>query len=207
MTKPILHARPPSSNAVQPLLSAADRELDLDLEVLQPGSPEDRAALAAVNPNGKIPVLGEDDVTSWASNAINECFGEQCSPGQTRLPSVLRAKDEVHRWVYWITAHFGAATGGLSFERFVKCLTGRGEAEPQPGAAHEADFHQFARVIDSHVAHREYFANGAPRLADYSFAAVLIHTENAMYPIASYRHLVAHRTAIRGLPAWKKVFP
>ncbi len=205
MTRPTLFASTQSSNAVRALLTAAHLGVDIDVKLVQLGSLEDRAAIAAVNPNGKIPVLVEGDFVLWESNAINQYFCDQCA-GQTLLPSAPRARAEVQRWLYWITAHFGAVTGGLNFERYVKRLTGRGEAHPHAVAGHEAGFHQFARVIDDHLASREYLANEALSLAD-SLAAVLIHTENALYPIAGYAHLLAHRGRIRGLPAWKKVFP
>jgi len=207
MTKPILYASTQSSNAVRTLLIAAHLGVDLDIKMLQLGSPEDRVAIAAVNPNRKIPVLVEGDFVLWESNAINEYFCDQHTPVQTLLTTAPRARAEVHRWLYWITADFGAATSGLNFERFVKRFTGSGAADPGAIAAHEAAFHQFARMIDSHLAHHEYLANDALSLADYSLAEVLIHTENAMYPIACYAHLTPHRGRLRELPAWKKVFP
>ncbi len=206
MTKPQLYASLQSSNAVRTLVTAAHLGVELDVRMLQLGSPDDRRAVAEVNPNGKIPVLVEGDYVLWESNAINEYLCDRTA-GQTLLPSEARAKAEVHRWLYWITAHFGTVTGGLNFERFVKKLTGRGEADPAAVAAHEAGFHQFARVVDAHLATRAYLANDALSLADYSLAAVLIHAENAQYPMAGYAHLAAHRERIRALPAWKKVFP
>jgi glutathione S-transferase len=206
MSKPTLFASPQSSNAVRTLVTAAHLGVDLDVRMVQLASPTDRAAVAAVNPNGKIPVLVEGDFVLWESNAINEYLCDR-TPGQTLLPAAPRAKAEVHRWLYWITAHLGVVTGGLNFERFVKRIIGRGEPDPQAIAGHEAGFHQFARVVDAHLAGRAFLANDALSLADYSLAATLIHAEDAAYPIAGYAHLGAHRARVRELPAWKRVFP
>ncbi|CAN5655911.1 glutathione S-transferase N-terminal domain-containing protein [soil metagenome] len=205
MIKRLLYASLQSSNAVRTLLTAARLGIEHEVRMVQLGNPDDRKAIAGVNPNGKIPVLVEGDYVLWESNAIDEYLCD-LTPGQTLLPAAPRAKAEVHRWLYWITAHFGVVAGGLNFERFVKQVTGRGEADPVAVAGHEAGFHQFARVVDSHLANHEYLANDALSLADYSLASVLLNAETAAYPIAGYAHLVAHRARIRALPAWRQVF-
>ncbi len=205
MIKPILYASRQSSSSVRTLLTAAHLGSDLELRLVDLTKPADRGALASVNPNGKIPVLVEPGFVLWESHAISEYLCD-LSPGQTLLPGQPRPRAEVHRWLYWITAPFGNVTGGLNYERFVKRLTGRGEPDPQAVASHEAGFHQLARVLDAHLADHAYLANEALSVADYSLAAVLLHTETAAYPIGGYAHVLAHRERIRTLPVWQQVF-
>ena len=205
MSKPLLYASRQSSNAVRALLTAALLGSDLEIRLVDLANPADRSALAGVNPNGKIPVLVEPDFVLWESHAISEYLCD-LAPGQTLLPGQPRPRAEVHRWLYWISAHLGTVTGGLNYERFVKRLTGRGEPDPHAVASHEAGFHQLARVLDAHLAQHAFLANEALSLADYSLAATLLHAETATYPIAGYAHVLAHRERIRTLPAWLQVF-
>jgi hypothetical protein len=107
--------------------------------------------------------------------------------GQALLACATRAQAAVHRGYHWITSHVGIGTSGLDFERFVKQLPGRGEADPAAVFADQAVFHQFARV--------------------------LLHTQYASYPLAGYPHLVSHRAhrarlraRLHAQPAWRQVF-
>jgi len=71
----------------------------------------------------------------------------------------------------------------------IKKFTGRGEPDPAAIATHEAAFHQFAKVVDRHLATHTWLANDALSIADYSLAATLLHAERAQYPMASYGNL------------------
>ena len=107
------------------------------------------------------------------------------------------------RLLFWITAHLSPACGGLNFEHFVKKALGRGEADPSAIAAHTAEFHRFAKVVDQHLAGKQWLANDALSLADYSLAATLMHSARGQYPIEPYEHLRAHVARIHELPAWR----
>jgi glutathione S-transferase len=163
-----------------------------------------RAKLTAINPNNKIPVLVEADLVLWESNAINTYLCET-TPGQKLLPTEPRKRVEVERWLFWSSAHFSQACGGLNFERMIKKMSGLGDPNPQMVADHERLFHQFAKVVDAHLANREWLANDALSLADISLAAMLLHQGRASYPIAEYRNLLAHDARVQDLPAWRAV--
>lgn len=197
-----LYSSPLSSNARRTLLCATHLGVELEIITVSLGDPVSRAKVAAVNPNGKIPVLVEGDFVLWESNAIDEYLCE-LTPGQTLLPAAPKARADVRRWLYWLTAHLSPACGGLNFEHFVKKALGRGEADPNAIAAHSAEFHRFAKVVDQHLAHRQWLANDALSLADYSLAATLLHSARGSYPIQPYEHLLAHVARIHELPAWR----
>lgn len=197
-----LYSSPMSSNARRTRLCAAHLGVELDIVTVGLADPAGRAKLAAINPNGKIPVLVEGDFVLWESNAINEYLCA-LTPGQTLLPAAPKERADVHRWLYWITAHLQPACGGLNFEHFVKKALGRGEADPQAIAAHGAEFHRFAKVVDQHLATRTWLANDALSLADFSLAATLMHSERGQYPSQPYEHLRAHVARIRETPAWR----
>ena len=201
-----------SSNARRTRLCIAHLGADITLVECSLGDPAARAKVAAINPNGKIPVLVEGDFVLWESNAINQYLCD-LTPGQTLLPAAPKARADVNRWLYWLTAHLSPACGGLNFEHFVKKALGRGEPDPNASAAHTAELHRFAKVVDQHLAGqhlagqhlatRQWLANDALSLADYSLAATLMHSDRGQYPLQPYEHLRAHVARIRETPAWR----
>ena len=188
-----------SGNSRRVRLTAAVLGVPLELVEVDLVS-RDRGGLAERNPNNKVPVLIDGDLTLWESNAINLYLCER-TPGQTLLPSEPRAKAEVHRWLFWITAHLQAAVGGLNFERMVKGLVGLGEPDAAAVANHERLFHQFAKVVDDHLATHSWLANDALSLADLSIAATM-NAPAAKLPVEPYQHLQALITRIRARPEW-----
>ncbi len=198
-----LYSSPLSSNARRTVVVAAHLGIDVELVPVRLGDPAARSRLAAINPNHKIPVLVEGDFVLWESNAINAYFCDLV-PGQTLLPAAPREKADVLRWLFWQAAHLSPACGGFNFEHIVKKMMGTGEPDPVALAGHAAAFHQFAKVIDRHLATHRWLANEALSLADYALAATLLHAVPALYPIEAYEHLRGHVARVHDLPAWRQ---
>ncbi|HET9993637.1 MAG TPA: glutathione S-transferase family protein [Kofleriaceae bacterium] len=216
-----LYSSPMSSNARRTLVCAAHLGVELEIIPVNLADQAARAKVAALNPNGKIPVLveysaspsgdaaspgqarlGGGDFVLWESNAINQYLCER-TPGQTLLPDAPKARADVNRWLSWQAAHLSPAVGGFNYERMVKKIMGRGEPDPAAIAMHTAEFQRFATVIDKHLATHRWLANDALSLADFSLAATLLHSERAEYPMQPYEHLRAHVARIRETPAWR----
>lgn len=188
-----------SSNSRRVRLTAA--VLGAPLEIIEVDlANRDRSALLAVNPNSKVPVLIDGDLTLWESNAITIYLCDR-TPGQTLLPNDLRAKAEVLRWLFWNTAHLQIAVSGLNFERMVKGLMGLGGPDANAVAHHERLFNQFAKVVDDHLAKHTWLANDTLSLADLSVAATM-NAPTAKLPIDPYRNLQGLLARIHDRPEW-----
>lgn len=182
------------------LLGREVEEVAVDLR-----TPE-RGALRAINPNAKVPVLEDGGFVLWESHAIVLYLCNQ-TPGQTLCPSEPRARADVERWLFWVSSHLSPTVGGLNFERFIKRLTGRGEADPVHIARLEAAFHQLAQVVDAHLANRTWMSGQALSLADLSIACALTHAQPAQLPLDAYVHLAALRARVAELDAWNQTQP
>jgi glutathione S-transferase len=125
-------------------------------------------AFLALNPNGRVPVLVEDDFVLWESTAIMRYLSAK--HGGALLPKTLRGQAEVDRWLAWQLAHLGPAMSKVAFERVVKKLTGRGEPDEAAIAAGTADFASFTATLNAALEGREYVA-GELSLADFALAA------------------------------------
>ncbi|MFT3695236.1 MAG: glutathione S-transferase family protein [Kofleriaceae bacterium] len=193
-----------STNTIHTLVTAAHLGVPYELVKLDLANKDDRANLAQINPNNKVPVMTEGDWVLTESNAIDEYLCD-ITPGQTLLPTDPKQKAEVNRWRFWITAHFSQACGGLNFERMIKKFLNLGAPDEVHVARNEALFHQFAKVADAHLRQHPWLANDQLSLADISLVSYLEHAERAAYPLASYTSILDLRGHVRALPAWKKV--
>ena len=61
------------------------------------GTPEYRA----LNPNGVVPTLVEDDFVLWESNAVIRYLCAANAPGNPMWPDDLRARASIDRWMDW----------------------------------------------------------------------------------------------------------
>ena len=61
----------------------------------------------AMNPNGVVPTLIEDDFVLWESNAILRYLAASHEPGHKFWPRDLRARANVDRWMDWLQTTLG----------------------------------------------------------------------------------------------------
>ena len=159
-----------------------------------------------LNPAGKVPVLTDGDFSLSESPAIMVYLADN-APGQTLWPTDPKARADVNRWLFWCAAHFMPAVATLNWERFVKRLVSGQAADPARVAQGEADFHTHARLLDTHLANRDWVSGDTLSLADFSLAAPLMHEGTAGLPLTDYPHLRAWWDRVRALPAWQATEP
>src|SRR5678815_5249851 len=93
-----LHYGTLSSSSRRVTIVASILGIPLELHPVDLRDKAARAALERKNPNSKIPVLEDGDFVLWESNAIMQYLCEK-TPGQTLLPSEVRARADVQRWL------------------------------------------------------------------------------------------------------------
>ena len=126
------------------------------------------AAFLAVNPNGRVPVLVDDDFVLWESTAILRYLSAK--KGGALVPASLRGQAEVDRWLAWQLAHLGPAMSKVAFERIVKKLTGQGAPDEAAVAAGTAEFVKLTALLEAALKERDFLA-GTLSLADFALAA------------------------------------
>ncbi len=201
-----IYHHPMSSSARRAVMTATALGIRFESHLIDLVRPADRAALVAINPNNKIPVLVDGDLVLWESHAIMRYLCAN-TPDHTLYPSEPRARAEVDRWLDWSLAHLGPAVGPINFERMWKKIVTGGDPDPDLIARQEKLVHQFAKVIDHHLADRTWLAGKAPTIADFSIAAVLMYRTATMLPLDAYQHLLAYLDRVAKLPAWQATEP
>jgi glutathione S-transferase len=198
-----LYFHPRSSNSRRVLLTAHHLGLDLELVALDLSSGEHRTPeILRLNPNGRVPILDDGGFHLWESHAIMQYLADR-SPKQDIYPREVSARADVNRWLFWSANHFAPAAAFIIRERVSKMILG-GTPDPLEIARGEALLASAARVLDSHLAEKQWVAQGRLTLADFALAAPLMHTAAAQLPVAEFEHLQAWFARVRSLDAWTK---
>ena len=159
----------------------------------------------ALNPNGKVPLLTDGALRLWEADAIMVHLAAQA--GSDLWPAAPALQVEALRWLSWNQAHFSRHGGSLYFEHVIKPWLGMGEADAAAVAEAEKFFRQFAVVLDTHLAAREWLVGDRLGVADFAVSTPLGWAGEARLPLDGFEHLARWHRQLQALPAWREPFP
>lgn len=179
-------------------------EIKLDLVLVnlfkgEQNSPE----FLKLNPNHRVPVLEADGFVLWESYAIMQYLADM-TLGQEIYPIDLRAKADVNRWLFWCGQYFMPGVSILNWENSIKSMAGIGSPDPIEVARGEQLLTEAAKVLDAHLAHREWICDTGLSLADFAIAAPLADQNRAKFPVTDLPNLQRWFTQVQTLGSWKK---
>lgn len=154
-----------SINVRKVLWTAAQLDLDLEREDWGPGfrSPKEPEYLA-LNPNGLIPVLIDDDFVLWESNTICRYLATQ-RYATTLLPTEARARAKVDQWMDWQ----GGDLNNSWRVAFMALVRGQ-PATPEAIAASVANWNRHMTMLDAQLARTGAYVTGD----DFTLADVVL---------------------------------
>lgn len=126
----------------------------------------DTDAYRALNPNMKVPTLIDGDLSIWESNSILRYLADKHRPALTG--STPAEKTHVERWMDWLLASLNTPYVAV-FKDAKKPAEERGADFP----AQSADMIAQMKILDSHIAGKEWFALGKMTLADIALAPIV----------------------------------
>ncbi|MBW7930700.1 MAG: glutathione S-transferase family protein [Gammaproteobacteria bacterium] len=135
----------------------------------------------AINPMGKVPALVDGDFHLWESNAILTYLAAMF-PQTRALPTDVRGRAEVDRWLHWQSCHLMAAVGALK-------------------AAEEKDastIEPLLQILDTQLRDREYVLDGLT-VVDFALVAYLLTKVGRGLDYAATPWLAAWRTRMAAL--------
>jgi len=146
----------------------------------------------ALNPNGRLPVLEFDDgSTLWESNAI---INRLAGMAKSNLWPASDMRYDILRWQFWEACHMNPACVPYAS----KYVFGQEGVDLEAAAE---TFHTFAKVLDDHLAGRDWLVGDSMTTADISVAMVLGLREACHYPISGYANVLGWLGRIEALPA------
>ncbi|SMF95813.1 glutathione S-transferase [Methylomagnum ishizawai] len=159
-----------------------------------------------LNPHGKVPTLVDGDFSLWESNAILQYLAAK--QGDTALyPDDVKVRADIARWLFWESSSWSQVCMVYVNENILKPMLGRGEPDPAELAKVEEKFHRFAKVLDGHLAGRDWLVGDGITLADVSVAASLMYAVPGKYPLEGYANIARWFGQVQALPAWAATAP
>jgi glutathione S-transferase len=162
-------------------------------------------AFLAVNPNGKVPTLVDDDRIIWETDAVLCHLAMRA--GSDLWPRDTNRQIDVIRWLSWNAQHFNRHGGELYFEHVIKPRFGLGPADPSIVDAALVGFRRFAAVLNGHLAGRRWLVGDGLTVADFSVAGVLPYAETARMPLNEFPEVRRWHERLNELEAWREPFP
>ena len=199
-----LYYNPLSPNVRRVRLTAAVLDIRLEEKLLDFSKGEHKSAeYLALNPNGAVPTLVDDDFVLTESRAIMQYLAAK-KPESGLLPRDEAARADMTRWQFWDASHFSPQLGTLAFEKMIKGMIGLGE--PDSAKINDAlvNFRRFAAVLNRRLEGNEYVVGKSLTLADLTLASSLMYAKQTETPVSEFPNVDRWLSNITALDAWKK---
>lgn len=202
-----LYYHPVSPNCYPVLAVAKELGLDLELHQVDPLSGGTRSPeYLQMNPNGKVPVLVDDDFILWESGAIMEYLAGK-APQHSLFPEGARTRIDIVRWQLWHQAHWMHACGTLLWENVIKKLAKMGDPDPVELKKGEEEVKRFGAVLNQCLEGKTFLVNDQLTLADFAVAAPMVFADVARFPLESFSHIKKWYGRLNELDSWRSVQP
>lgn len=119
----------------------------------------------AMNPNGVVPTLIEDDFVLWESNAILRYLAASHEAGHAFWPRDLRARADVDRWMDWQQTTLGPPMTTVFWGLVRTAPEQRDMAAINKAASRLGTLYGF---LEARLAEHDYIAGSALTLCDIS---------------------------------------
>jgi glutathione S-transferase len=160
----------------------------------------------ALNPNMKAPTLIDGDSVLWESSAIMAylCIKLKSDMWPAQNPA---EQIQVLRWLSWGDSHWSPAIAKFYFEHIVKATFRMGPPDREECAVKLPDLTRFAKVLDGHLAGRDYVACDRLTIADFQLASMATYWREAEMPFESFSNIVHWIEGLMRVPAWADPWP
>jgi len=176
--------------------------VEIDLKAGGLKSPE----YAKLNPNLKAPTLVDGDTVLWESSAIMTYLCIKA--GSDMWPASNPAEQvEVLRWLSWNDCHWAPAVGPFYFEHIVKTTFKFGTPDSEALKPKVPELEKYAKVLDAHLAGRDYVACGRLTIADFQLASMARYWQEAEMPFQGFPNIVHWLDGLKKIPAWAEPWP
>lgn len=202
-----LYHFPFSSNARKATMTAILLDLPVELVLVDLAQGAQRKPeFLKLNPNGKVPVLVDGNLTLSESLAICIYLAEK-KPGNTLYPAAPAARADVLRWMFWSASHFTPAISTLNLENMLKKRFGTGEPDPVLVHRAEQQLLDLGKILDDHLAGQTWISGNAVTLADLAVGCPLMTMTLAKLPLQGFPNILLWFARLQALDAWKRTNP
>jgi glutathione S-transferase len=196
----ILHEYAASGNCYKVRLTAAHTGTRLERREYDIMSGETRTPefLANVNPNGRIPVLQADDRFIPESNAACYFIAE----GSDLIPTDPFDHADMLHWMFWEQYNHEPNIATLRFWMAWVGVENLTEVQRLQIATKRQGGHAALKLMDDHLAGREWFVGTHMTLADICLFAYTHVAGDAEFDLKRYPHVLDWIERVKGHPRY-----
>jgi glutathione S-transferase len=191
-----------SPNCLRVRAVAFELGVELDMVDVDLRTASSNRELLAVNPNGKVPVLVDEDLVLWESRAINAYLASG-HPERNLYPADRRQRALVDQWSFWQAIHLGPAMQKVAFERFVKQRYGLGQPDEAAAAASHKESLRYLAVLELRLAARRWVVDELS-LADFALASTFMGRKPAGISLVDFPGVAAWIERVEALDSWRR---
>jgi len=199
----------PNSRRVLAAVKHLGLEGDTEIQKYDVVNGEQRTdAFRAINPNLKVPVLVDDDLSLWEANPILIYLSDKAG-AEAFCPSDPRGRIEILRWLSWEVQHYNRALGEIVWETIAKPAFSMGTPDQAKIDAAMENFRRFAAVLNDHLAERDFILGDTVTAADFAVGAVsaLALHPHSQVPLDEFPNVKAWYLRLEGVPSWQATAP
>lgn len=153
-----------------------------------------------LNPHGLTPVLQDGDTVIWEASAINLYLAEKAN--SKLLGETPAERREVLQWMFWSGEQWRVFSTFLFNEWAGATFLGKPKTEAVVQLA-MTNLRNAAKVLDAHVANRNFIVGNALTLADIDIAAPFSQFKRTGAPFEEFPNLFRwQQRLIETVPAW-----
>jgi glutathione S-transferase len=154
----------------------------------------------ALNPNGRVPVLTDGDLTLWESHAILAYLGDKTG---RMWPTTAAGRADALRWLFFLSGHVTPPAAELVHNRIAVKFTG-GKPDEDAITRGERALPDVIRIVEAELAKSKWLLGDDFTLVDCAYAPILHITEKAGFSYEEFPKVRAYMDAIRSRLAWQK---
>jgi len=197
-----VHGHPCTVNSRKVLWTLEELGRAYTLHLIELAKSEQKApGFLALNPNGRMPVIEDEGLVLYESNAILLYLCE--APGAVSLlPTERVQRAHVYQWLSWQTSDLSPAFVQPFLMRFNAIF-----GAPFDEAAHRKHLERTAqvlRLLDAHLAGRRFMVGPGLSLADIALAESVAMADDAGIGLTPYNHVRAWLEPLFERPAFQK---
>jgi glutathione S-transferase len=170
--------------------------VSIDLRHEENKSPE----FLKLNPNGKVPVLVDGDLTLWESMAINFYLGDQYK--QDLIGSLVKDRAYIRQWSYWTVAELQPSIIDILIQmKFVP------EAKRDIKLIEDAKNSTLPKIkiLDDALSKNNFLVANRFTLADLNAYSVVDIAKNLGIELTSFKNLMKWSEKISNRPSYQKL--
>ena len=171
------------------------KRMPLDMQKGEHKSP----AFLAINPNGKIPCLKDNDFVIWESIAINQYLAEKHKPEMKG--TTPQEKGHVSQWSVWAMTELQPPMVDILIQ---KVFVPEDKRDHKLIEKAQGKIPGLLKILDQALTGKDYLVGGKYTVADINMATVVGIAMHIQFDLTPYKAILGWMEKISTRPAFRK---